>query len=409
MVLNLRKFLLMITFFLCMTPTVFGADRYSYNKSWDDDYLGKENIKQIIEKMGISSETDESLNNIYDSFVKNYATLKQKYPSVNLRNLVFFARYSDPVAYGAGLINVTVSNGTFGNETVPYLKLVYGSSSIDYVNWVSDYNSDGFRADCFAFGKNLSQTWSYVNLSQIFISKIDESDSNSDYKITGKMFSWSPAYTIYYRENRAFLIDSLPGLLIAPGEYLKPDIPSEPENPSGDTPSGDTGGGDYTGQLNKIQENLGNIENKIPTSGEIQGAISQETDKVINFMSGDANFSGENTNISSGDIAGAIGYKPPDDPYANFWLELTKILNDALTSNNRTLILECPKNTYTVSIDDINWNPPESLKTFLTLLSTTCVCLILVKFIKVTIDKLSSGSIDEALSMNEENGIVDLF
>lgn len=395
-----RKFAL-IFMLICsfnFNSIVFGADRYTYNTSWDDNYLGKENIKQILNQMGYTTYDDSILNYCYDNFVTQYAKLKEMYPTANLQNLVFFA--NDTNVNSASKISVSLSNGTFANEDIPYIKLVYGSYYVDYLNYVSDENSEGTRAYSFSiYNGSLSNSQTFVRLSEINIDTTNE----DAYEIGGKMFSWTESYTVVYRDNWAFLTNALNGLLISENEYLRPEIPEEPDNP--DNPSGDTGTGDYTGQLNQIQGSLNNIENKIPTSGDMQGIISKETDKVINFMSGDADFNKEYT---SGEILEKIDFTPIENPTANFWYELTQILNNALTGSGGNVVFKWFGNEYTITPEMINPPYPEELRVLLTTVSTVVVIFIIAKWIKIIADTSQGGNLDQLLEMNEE-GIVNLF
>lgn len=278
----MKKFLLMITIFLCISPTVFGADRYSYNTSWDDDYLGLENIKLIYNRFNYKYNNND-LNKFYDTFVNLYPEIKKIYPSVKLYNLMF---YSSNTIMNPSTFCITISNGSFGNSSIPYIKLIE-ESNVTKLFWVNDINDLGIEIKSFNSYSSSLQNYPLQNGQYLATLKDDT------YYFTYYIFSFFDTYTVYYNGKWGFLSDGLPGLLIAPGEYLKPEIPSEPENPSGDTPSGDIGGNDYTSQLNQIQENLGNIENKIPTSGDIEQATQS------GVVQGSTDYWG-----SSGDMSG---------------------------------------------------------------------------------------------------------
>lgn len=424
MVHKIRKILFLFILILCMMPTVFGAD-YIFNgetlpatSSYQDTYYGVETMKNILDDLEITYDDTTILSFTYyaNQALKFWrATYDENTTPLNIC-FIKYTTYTDRFV-------MIPSNGTFDDD-LPYMYLnttyndTYAQCSA-FSSW--KYDSDG----------NISGvTSSSINYITVKTSEYSISNGTQNIQKNGfvqegsvlyydKLLAPIKSFSTAGRSATTGYSWYFVGNLIRFTEEPDVDIPGGDDTESGDTgggTGGDTGGGtgstDLTmtnAKIDQLNKHAEEIQKNMLTSGDMQGIISNETDKVINFMSGDADFSGENTNISSGDIVGAIGYTPPDDPYANFWWELTEILNNALTGTNRTLTLQAIKNTYTISIDDIGWNPPEALRTFLTLLSTTVVCWVLVKYIKVTIDKLSSGSIDEALAMNEESGIVDLF
>lgn len=205
------------------------------------------------------------------------------------------------------------------------------------------------------------------------------------------------------------------------GNFIPSD--SQPENPSGDS-SGDIGGntgtitnpsGDITGNIDlsgiengitNINNNLNNIENKIPSSGEIQSVISGEVGKITETLTVQPNL--EDTTITSGDIENALGFTLESDRYANFWLQLTNGLKNALLGEKRTIEVSFQNRSWTIDLDNFAVLPAW-LKIIVMPFSTCFFTWILVRWWKLIIDKLSSGNVDALLKENSEEGISNLL
>lgn len=182
----------------------------------------------------------------------------------------------------------------------------------------------------------------------------------------------------------------------------------EPEQPSGDT-SGDISGsgtitnpsGEITGNidLSGIESSLNNIENKIPTSGEIANVISGEVGKITDTLTSQPDIS--DTVITSEDIESALNFEFESDPYANFWLELTNGLKNALLGTKRTIDITFQSRTWTIDLDDFAVLPAW-LKIILTPFSTVFFVWVLVRWWKVILDKITSGNVDSVLKENSE-------
>lgn len=191
-------------------------------------------------------------------------------------------------------------------------------------------------------------------------------------------------------------------------------------DPGGDTPgsSGDSGNvdlsriesgiSDINNNLNNVNNNLNDIENKIPTSSEISDIISSETSKITETITTVPDLSGET--ITSGEIQGALNLDFIADPYSNFWYELTTGFSHALTDNVRSYEIPWLNGyKYTFNLDTWGFKLPSALQSILISASTISLLWVIVKYWKIIVDKISSGSIDEVLAMNEEEGIIDLF
>lgn len=178
----------------------------------------------------------------------------------------------------------------------------------------------------------------------------------------------------------------------------------EPDEPSGD--SGSTGtitnpSGEVTGNidLNGIENSLNNIENKIPTSGDIAGVISGEVGKITDTLTSQPDIS--NTVITGDDIESALNFEFESDPYANFWLELTNGLKNALLGTKRTIDITFQSRTWTIDLDDFAVLPAW-LKIILAPFSTVFFVWVLVRWWKVILDKITSGNVDSVLKENSE-------
>lgn len=192
-------------------------------------------------------------------------------------------------------------------------------------------------------------------------------------------------------------------------DYEWDDYPEIPPSESGDTPSGDTGGGTVTPNPSgdtpgtttpNYNEKLDNIQSGINNVNQNLDNISGELNEVNNNLTTVPELSGEVLN--SGDIVGALGFDFAEDPYSNFWLELTTGLGNAFTDEIRSIDVQFRENTHKINLDDFSIQLPGVLKVFLTTTSTVFICWKMLKYWKIIIDNITSGNMDEVLSMNEE-------
>lgn len=101
-------------------------------------------------------------------------------------------------------------------------------------------------------------------------------------------------------------------------------------------------------------------------------------------------------------MSGALGFDFAEDPYANFWYEMTQGLSSALTGSVRQIPVVWLGYQGVFDLDKLGFNYPAPLRLILTSASTVSMVWILVKWWKIIIDKLTSGDMDEVLAMNEE-------
>lgn len=176
----------------------------------------------------------------------------------------------------------------------------------------------------------------------------------------------------------------------------------------------DSGGGTTDVDLGQIEEELGNINSGINSPDSTINNNLDDIENEINDLNNNITTVpdlSEKEEITSDDIINNFGFEFTVDPYDNFWNTLTSDLQSILTTNdNRTITLEFRGETYTISVDDFNFNSmPSILKNFLQLLTISIFTYFLVCWVKKSVDLISSGDMSEVLEMNEEEGIVDLF
>ena len=189
---------------------------------------------------------------------------------------------------------------------------------------------------------------------------------------------------------------------------LNPSEPDTPDNPE----SGDTGGGgtitpDYSQDLDNIQTGITDINNNIGETNNKLDNISGELSNINNNLTTVPDIS--DTTIINDDITSNLDFEFEQDPYTNFWLELTTGLGNAFTNSKREISIQFRDKTHIISLDNFSVQIPSALKPFLTIISTVFITWKMLQYIKIIIDNISSGNIDEVLEMNEEEGITNLF
>lgn len=405
-----RTFITFLFMFL-FTNTCFGATVEDLNTSIDNRWLGKESMRNILTELELTFD-ETSLIGYTEQFNLWSETIEDE--TISLKNIVFFKTGSNTTLYWV------VGNGTFSN-TLDYIYCLeafqtnLNNSALrlyNFSNW--NYNGDGSisSASTTSIKQYYCTNTTYGETSGMYI-PYATGTVNVESIFCDQMITLLPTYIVYGKTKdfgyKTYFLTHTYDL-----ELTEPIEPTPSGETSGDT-GGETGGStnypDYSEELNNIQTSIGNVNNNLENIGnqiesgnkEVVGAVGE----IKDFLEKEPNF--ENTTVSSGDIIGAIGYEAPENPYANFWLELTTILNNAFTGSNRNLtITGMSGKNYYISIDDMKWNPPPALKIFLTLASTTAIGIALIKWTTVIIEKISSGSIDEVLEANEE-GICNLF
>lgn len=144
------------------------------------------------------------------------------------------------------------------------------------------------------------------------------------------------------------------------------------------------------------------------SSGEIDlTGIQAGIGDINSSLTNELDLSGET--ISSGDITSSLGFDLATDPYDNFWYNLTTGLSTALSTSVRTISITFQNRTYTINLDDYTTKTPTALKVFFATISTFFVLFGLFKFVKLTINKITSGDVDSLLKSNQNEGITNLF
>lgn len=194
--------------------------------------------------------------------------------------------------------------------------------------------------------------------------------------------------------------------ILKPSVSITSEEPGTPVEPSGDH-SGTTGtitnpSGDTTGKvdLSGIESGIGNINQNLEQTNQKLDGISGEIGKLNDNLTAVPDVGG--TLISSGDITSSLNFEFAEDPYSNFWLELTTGLSGALTNNVRSIDVQFRGETYKIELDKFALQTPQFLKSFLAILSTVFIFWKMIKYWKITIDNITSGNMDEVLEMNEE-------
>lgn len=187
-----------------------------------------------------------------------------------------------------------------------------------------------------------------------------------------------------------------------------PEPEPEPEPETGGTGTITNNSGDKTGQidLTGIENGITDLNNNIVEQGQnITNQISGDTQKVLDSLSIVPDMS--QTEIDSQDITsnidfGLITNNSTLSGYTNFWFTLTNGLRGALTGNVRSININFRGQTYTISLDNFSIQLPQQLKFILGMVSTIYFVILIVKWWKIIIDKITGGDIDEVLAMNEE-------
>lgn len=340
-------------------------------------------------------------------------------------NLVFV---TGPSTYdnNRGKINMQgflfIANNSFGDDLLNFCYINTNSSSSSPTYFYNTSNNNSYFKNVLLIDKNGSFG---INNNLTLLCYNDSSNLNqinyngSDLISPNYILTTVKTASFYYNVNGVYL----PVLNNYNGFDYYDLYPREPEIP--DEPSGDIGGttgtitnpsGDTTGKvdLSGIESGIGNINQNIDKTNEKLDGISGE----LNAISGELGNINENLTtvpdisnqiITSGEITSALNFDFAEDPYANFWLELTTGLSGALTNNVRSIDIQFRGQTYKIDLDKFAIQTPEFLRSFLSILSTVFIFWKMIRYWKIIINKITSGDMDEVLEMNEEEGIINLF
>lgn len=401
-------FMTICSLFLC--SNVFAAD-YIFNgetvpatSTRNDSFFGVETVMNILEALDypyndITKVSTTYYINEYMEYYKNNID-----ETVKAINVCFLRNTSSPT--NSSSIYILVGNGTF-SDTLPYLYTAPAANQkfAKFNGW--NYNTNGSisseNTSNMDYGIVTKNSMQYYNSTISYNGRVTQTNANilnynwlvapiKTYTVASR--TSETGYSYYFLENTYEFSES-----------------SESGDISGDN-SGDNSGTDLTMTnelINKINAQVEEINKKIPTSGDIQQAtIAGVTSGLTDYFggSGDANF--EDKQYTSGEVLEKIDFKPIENPNANFWLELTNILNNALTGSSGQIVFKWFGNEYTITPNQIVPPYPSELQILLTTVSTVVVILIIAKWIKIIADTSQEGNLDQLLEMNEE-GIVNLF
>lgn len=338
------------------------------------------------------------------------------------RNLIVLVKTNN--VYGPD-IYFTFSNVSSAPDDIGFLYLSYYDSSVQFGSYQGTIYYTKVTLEYISSANRFNMYWnssmSYSTSPRV--SKILTSNFNYTQNNTNTFFLYlrncavaSPTAIIYskYPLNNSANIDISSFLRNYSGDgYYFINNNNDDNNNSGDSSSTGTitnPSGDITGQIDlsgieqgigDINNNLNNIENKIPSSGDMQNIISGEVSKITNTLTDSADNTIDNTNITSGDIVNSLGFSLMENPYQNFWYAMTQGLSSCLTDSVRSIPVDWLGFNGYFNLDGLI-NYPSSLKTILTTVSTVAMVWWLVKWWKIIIDKLTSGNVEEVLEMNEE-------
>lgn len=397
-------FMTICSLFLC--SNVFAAD-YTYNgetipekSKATDTFFGVDTMVDVLNKLELPYDDTTKIQWTY--YVNQY----MKYYIENIDSTIkaYNVCFAKPFYYGNNYqLNMYITNGTY-SDTLKYMYIWYNyQTNYHTVYLVNQMN--GTSSPSLDYGMQfggIKETTYYTttanaNTPATILRTNEDSYTNSSLYLknlvapyqTYTVVSTPAGYVYYFLENTY--------------EFSGTD---ESGDVSGDTSGDNT---DITERLDKISNDLGRIEEKIPTSGDIQQATTAGvTSGLTDYFggSGDANF--EDKQYTSGEVLEKIDFKPIENPNANFWLELTNILNNALTGSGGQVVFKWFGNEYTITPNQIVPPYPNELQILLTTVSTVVVILIIAKWVKIIADTSQEGNLDQLLEMNEE-GIVNLF
>lgn len=310
-----------------------------------------------------------------------------------------YAEFGNPISGGKRTIKFHFidDNGIFVDETqISYAEFSMSSGSFT----LSDFYSTSF---------------SYINTYWTLYYYYNEpyNSENSDNRLLlaplNHITTFNNTNTIYTNWDGFTLTNTAVQHLLqtnfvsAPPYVPEPDIPED----TGNTGQITDDNGDVTGNidLSGIQNSLGNIDNTTTQIEQNTQTIIQQQQQIQEGMTTSPDMS--ETEIDSEDITenidfGLITNNSTLNGYSNFWLTLTDGLRGALTGNVRSIDINFRGETYTISLDNFSIQLPQQLKFILGMISTIYFVILIVKWWKIIIDKITGGDIDEVLAMNEE-------
>lgn len=238
----------------------------------------------------ISTANPNKLVEIFNNRFKNNVFSED----TSLNNLTCFIFYDNKIP----TFYFTVTNNTT-SSALDFLALNVSSNNSFTIGSVKDENSSINTVGIFynTFGDSTVGGGGLTSTKTFYSDELPIISEDGVYLYHPSIIGLTRAQTIYYSvsdtNRKAYFVGNyISGDEVISGDYVPSFPPDESGDNSGDigggntNPSGDTPGTtipDYNEKLDNIQSGINNIENKIPTSGDIQqsttaGVIQGNTD-----------------------------------------------------------------------------------------------------------------------------------
>lgn len=240
-----------------------------FNNNVNDNYISLDAFNKTLEYFGVTVYDDSQkitiLENLNSQLFSDTNRCMGNVCIIKMYNRLYFNYTNFGLGSAPGTYYVAFKKGasdyTYGRNTS-----ATGTFQTYIPNPCYTINANSVSTKATSVGNSAQNEYNiYITLEQINNTTVI--NSSQIYTYYGAGTAINIGTSLYHSKN-----------YYADENYKDnqvPDEPEQPENPSGD--SGNTGNTqiDYTNQLNNINGTLNNIENKIPTSGDIQNSIEQ--------------------------------------------------------------------------------------------------------------------------------------
>ena len=311
----------------------------------------------------------------------------------SLLNLLFF-RNSDRVDNNTYL-QFTVTNGTFSNN-LPY---AYFDINASY-KYLFFYNPETeTTSTATAYACNTSRYYSYKNPRFTQSYEITSNTIAVENYATAMNTYVVYANTSEFGKKDFFLVSNYEIVL---DPTINPDLPESGDTGGGTTtPSGDTGTTtpDYTEQLGNIQTGITNIENKIPTSGEVQEVISGTLNEA--FREGSGEVTSEKIDNLQEDVNEIMGDIVPANNFIGMFNQIISAFSEALLGQGEeTIEFEHRGENYVISSNQVNL-PIAEIKGFLSVFFNVAIVMAMALTISWIIRRMEEGDLISVLHMGD--------
>lgn len=401
-------------------------------------YMSEDRASQIIDAIGnfniLSSSAQTDYN--YNTYVLTpYVQIWNKLTEVNIMNAwnsnVISTIHNienetgEELGWG-NIIVITRLNTSTNNVNNTTLDIAFAVANFERSNVLShmslSYTPEYYPyAGQLAFKRYLEQGINYnlatlrVNMSGDITTqslglkdtswtRYDSVNLTKDIEITGNndsmifipgVFGMETLQGIYYK-NLTTMNDF--EYYYLQNTYIETTTPPSGDN-SGDSGSGESGGNTGNVDLSNIENGITDINNNIVNgTNQITNQISGDTAKIIESITKVPDFSGEE--ITSGEITEALQVELEQDPYSNFWLNITTGLGNALTDSSRHLTIDWLGFIHSVDPQYFNFTIPEGIRGLVTSVTIVMYVWILARWIKEIINEIHKGAIITTTSSN---------